>query len=73
MFVCPAGDLTVLVTVVQYLTRVLWPARDLPVLVSVFGVSDQCVLSCRRSPCFGDCGSESGWCVFDLQEISLFR
>ena len=35
MFFCPAGDLPVLVTVVQNLTGVFCPA-DLPVLVTVF-------------------------------------
>ena len=51
---CPAGDIAVLVAVVQYLTHILWRAGDLPVSVTVIQVSDQCVLSCWRSPCFGD-------------------
>ena len=63
----PAGDLPVLVTVVQNVTGVFCPAGDLPVLVTV-AVSDWCFfLSCRRSPCFGDCGSECDWCVLSCR------
>ena len=54
-----------LVTVVQYLTGVFCPAGDLSVLVTVVQYLTHVLWP-------GDCGSVSDWCLFVLQEISLF-